>query len=275
MPKDVDRHTYAGSVLDLPRSVCLALWATAALEGRVELGRAVAAVTGDDEPHRVTGEDLPVSADPRGPGLADLFDQLSGRAVAVRAVLPVPGDARGLAGPVAATQAAVEAEEAAVTVPRDAAGAAGVLVPQVQWFGSELEPGCQVTWWSYRVDVAPSPASLPQLSDAERAMREALLEAVEALSSLDVARWRDDAADRIAMVRDGGLPGGLIPPGTDRRVVRVLSSAVRVRAIVSLATEDDGAAITGWEADRRAAGLRRVDHVARAALVAATTPPPR
>jgi hypothetical protein len=203
--------------------------------------------------------------------LADLLDQLAGRAAAVRAVLPVPGDASGLSGPGAAIQAAVEAEEAAVTVPL-ATGVACILVPQVEWFGSELEPGCQVTWRSFRVDMAASPASLPQLSDAERAMHEALMEAVEALASLDVARWRDDAAERIAMVRDGGLPGGLIPPGTDRRVVRVLSSAVRVRAIVSLAAEDDGAAITGWQADRRAAGLRHVDHVARTALVAATTP---
>lgn len=254
-------------MLDLPRSVRLALWATAALDGRVEPDRAVAAATGDDEPHRLTGDDLPVSADPLGPGLADLLDQLRGRVTAVRAVLPVPGDARGLAGPVAAARAAVEAEEAVVTVPSGVT-TAHVLVPEVTCFGSELEPGCQVTWVSYRVDDAPSPSALPQLSDAERAMREA----TEALASLDVARWRDDAADRIAMVRDGGLPGGLIPPGTDRRVVRVLSSAVRVRAIVSLATEDDGAAVTGWEADRRAAGLRSVDHVARAALVAATTP---
>ncbi len=258
-------------MLDLPRSVRLALWATAVLDGRVETARAVAAVTGDDEPHRVDGEDLPFSADPLGPGLPDLLDQLRDRDLAVRAVLPVPGDARGLVGPLAATRAAVEAEEAALTVPH-AGGDGRVLVPDVTWFGSELEPGCQVTWVSHRVTDPPPTASLPQLSEAESALRQAMIEATDALSSLDVARWRDDAADRIALVRDGGLPASLIPPGTDRRVLRVLSSAVRVRAIVALATEDDGAAITGWEADRRAAGLRRVDHVARAALVASTTP---
>lgn len=261
-------------MLDLPRSVRLALWATAVVQGRVDLGRAVSVVTGADEPHRLRGEDLPVSADPLGPGLADLFDQLTGRVGAVRAVLPVPGDARGLAGPLQATRAAVEAEEAAVTVPAHVDAPAHVLVPEMTWFGSELEPGSLVTWTSFRVDVAPSPASLPQLPDAERAMREALLEATEALASLDVARWRDDAADRIALVRDVGMPANVVPPGTDRRVVRVLSSAVRVRAIVALAAEDDGAAITGWEADRRSATLRRIDHAARAALVAATTPVP-
>ena len=113
---------------DLPRSVRLALWATAALEGRVEPGRAVRAVTGNDEPHRLTGEDLPVSADPLGPGLADLLDQLAGRAAAVRAVLPVPGDASGLSGPGAATQAAVEAVSALSTSQRVIAPPAAEIV---------------------------------------------------------------------------------------------------------------------------------------------------
>jgi hypothetical protein len=55
----------------------------------------------------------------------------------------------------------------------------------------------------------------------------------------------------------------------------VLATGLRLRAILELALQDDGGAVSGWEAGRRAEVLRRLDGVARRALSAAASPPPR
>jgi len=261
-------------VLDLPRSVLLALWGTAVLDGRADRDRAVAVVTGADEPHTVVGEDQPVSASPRGPGLHDLLDQLQGRAAAVRALLPAPGDALGLPPVAAAVQAAVDAGEAVVVAPTPGDGSGWTYVPEVERFGSVHEPGFQVAWRCWR---HPSAARVPapaygDLPEAERALRTALLQATEALHDLDVARWREDAADRIARLRDGGVDHRLLPPGTAPRAVRVIGTAARVRGIVEVAALDDGGSVSGWEAARRGDLLREIDGTARRALAAAASP---
>jgi len=107
------------------------------------------------------------------------------------------------------------------------------------------------------------------LAEAERELREALIAATETLAALDVARSREDAADRLAAVRDGGLPDRALPPSAPGRTARVLAMAARVRAIVELAGEDDGAAVTSHEAQQRSAALRALDGVSRRALAAA------
>jgi hypothetical protein len=261
-------------VLDLPRSVLLALWGTAVLEGRAERERAVAVVTGQDEPHTVVGEDQPVSASLHGPGLHDLLDHLQGRAVSLRALLPAPGDALGLPPVPDAVQAAVDAGEAVVVAAAPGVVEGWTYVPQVGPFGSEHEPGFQVAWRGWR---HPSGARVPapafgDLPEAERALRTALVQATEALHDLDVARWREDAADRIARLRDGGVDHRLLPPGTAPRAVRVIGTAARVRGIVEVAALDDGGSVSGWEASRRGDLLREIDGTARRALAAAASP---
>ncbi|MFZ5869981.1 MAG: hypothetical protein ACOYXW_05565 [Actinomycetota bacterium] len=248
-------------MLDLPRAVRLSLWGTAALRGRVPRSACLAAVQRDDEPHTVSGE--PTAAGT----LADLLDELGGAGASlVRVVLPAPGDPSDLTGPPAFTAAATEAGEAAVVrLGDDALG----LVPEVTAFGSALEPGALVDWRVHRARPLRPPTET--LADADRALREALRSATEVLAALDVSRWREDAAERILAVRDGGLARDALPPGTDPRAARVLATATRVRAIVELALEDDGAAVTGWEATRRSATLRDVDAVARRSLAAAVT----
>lgn len=249
-------------MLDVPRSVRLAAWGAAALRGQVPVAAAVAAVTGDDEPHSVAGEH---GRDHPG-DLTTLLDGLP-RVATLRAVLPVPGDVLGLAGPAGLNLDALEAGEAVVVEPSGASRGLG-LVPQVSEFGSPWEPGASVTW-----QVHPARArrvvGWGSLAEAESALREALATATAALARLDVARWREDAADQVAAVRDGALRSDAAPPTTDPRAVRVLASAARVRAIVALAGRDDGAAVSGWEMTRRAAALSEVDTVARRAMVAA------
>ena len=88
---------------------------------------------------------------------------------------------------------------------------------------------------------------------------------------IDVARWREDAAESIAALRDIGIPSWRLPDGLDGRTVRVLTSAARLRAIVALATQDDGAAVNLWQADQRSTALKDVDRMARRAMSAAAT----
>ncbi len=275
MGRQVPRErTYPGAVLTLPRSVLLALWGTAVLDGRAPAEAAVRVVTGVDEPHTITGEDQPVSAAPGGPGLHDLLDHLDGRASALRALLPAPGDALGLPPLPAAVQAAVDAGEAVVVTPARGEAPGWTYVPLVEPFGSEDDQGFLVRWrgWVHPPGVRlPAPA-FGDLAEAERALRTALVRATEALHSLDVARWRDDAADRIERLRDGGVDHRLLPPGTDRRAVRVIGTAARVRGIVEVAALDDGGSVSGWEAGRRAELLREIDTTARRALAAAASP---
>jgi hypothetical protein len=253
--------------------VLLSLWGTAVLQGRAPVEAAVRVTTGADEPHTVGGEDQPVSASPGGPGLHDLLDHLQDRATALRALLPAPGDALGLPPVPAAVAAAVDAGEAVVVVPVPGDAPGWTYVPVVEPFGSEHDQGFVVGWHGWRHPPGtrlPAPA-FGDLPEAERALRTALTQVTEALASLDVARWREDAADRIERLRDGGVDHRLLPPGTGARAVRVIGTAARVRGIVEVAALDDGGSVSGWEASRRAELLREVDATARRALAAAAS----
>lgn len=250
-------------MLDLPRSARLALWGSAALRGELPADQACARVTRDDEPHLLRGG---VGWEPAAT-LVELLDDLRASGVrGLRLVLPAPGDPLGLPGPPAFNADAVEAGEAVL----GDAGTPFGLVPEVREFGSVLEPGALVTWHAHEVGTARA-GSVESPVDAERALHEALATATSALADLDVSRWREDAAERIAALRGGALPRDAVPPGLDGRTVGVLVTATRVREIVSLATEDDGAAVSGWEATQRARVLRDVDGVARRALAAAVS----
>lgn len=244
----------------LPRSALLALWLRSSHAGDEVLARAVRAVERDDEPHVVSG----ALGDVR---LSDLVGAWSGATSAVVALAPVPGDVTGVPPEVAA--AATDVGECVLVTTRAGSWA---LVPEVTEFGSELEPGHLVTWhvtavapWTTRVLGAAG-----TLAEAERELRTALLVATQALDTLDVARWREDAAEAIAGLRTGGAPGWQLPRDLDARAVRVLEQAVRLRTIVELATVDDGGAVNLWQADQRSTALREVDRASRRAVGAAT-----
>jgi hypothetical protein len=281
-------------VLDLPRSARLAAWGTAVLADAADPSAAIRAVTGDDEPHTVVvadavdepeaGGKVPAPWDdpvetapvavpelPPGAGLVDLFAALvNARATGLRLVLPAAGDVLGLPGPPWFNAVAVEAGECVLV--ELAAGGALALVPQVTEFGSEAEPGALVEWHLYA--VRPSRVTdLGSVAEADLELRTALDAATRELARLDVARWREDAAERLALLRDGGVEPGLLPPTVPPRCLRVLATAARVRAIVELAGEDDGGSVTGWEAGARTGALRDLERVSRRAVVAAVNGP--
>lgn len=263
--------------LTLPRSVLLALWLAEPSPGAGPVRALLDAVQGDDEPHRVTldpGTGV-VSSSAVGllglAGLADLVALWGSGPRTVAAVLPAPGDPAG--APAAVAGAAQEAGEAVLVSTPESDWAA---VPRVEEFGSVYELGHQVVW-----EVSPVPAwrdalvgQVGTLREAERELAGALTRATAALTSLDVARWRDDAAEEIAALRGGSVPDWPLPPGLDPRRRRVLATAARLRAIVGLATGDDGAAVNLWQVDQRSTALRDVDRAARRALAVATHPEP-
>ncbi|MFN8076515.1 MAG: hypothetical protein U0Q15_14010 [Kineosporiaceae bacterium] len=259
----------------LPRAARLAVWGRAALQGRASWSQASAAASRDDEPHDAVAvapvlEGVPADGAVPG-GLDGVLSLLRVRGLAsVQVVLPAPGDLVGLPGPPATNLAATDAGECLLADLTD--GVRVALVPDVRRFGSPLEPGHLVTWRVLEADPRPIP-NVTGLADADRELRTGLLEAIEELSRLDVASWREEAAADLEFVRTGALPGWLLPPGTRARQVAVLASALKVRVIVRLARRDAGGSLGAWDAGRREEVLRRLDGVARRAMVAACNDP--
>src|SRR5436190_16351323 len=90
------------------RSGVLAAWGSALLAGRTGHDEALARVTGTDLPHRVAGLPGTDGEVPLGWALTAWRDLGT---AALRLVLPVPGDPRGLPGPCAFSVAAMAAGE--------------------------------------------------------------------------------------------------------------------------------------------------------------------
>jgi hypothetical protein len=254
-------------LLTLPRSVLLALWAQRVGAGSGPLQTALDAVQGQDEPHTVRLGD---GAAPSGEGLPGLLAAWGSGPRDVAAVLPAPGDLAGV--PAAVSRLAVDAGECVLV---HCPAGSFAAVPVVEEFGSVYEPGFLVTW---EVRAVPDwrtalLGSLGSLGEAERELRQALIAATEALASLDVARWRPDAAEAIAALRSDEPLRWSLPAGMEGRQLRVLQTAARLRAIVALATADDGGAVNLWQADQRSTALREIDRAARRAMSAATATP--
>lgn len=236
----------------LPDSVRLALWFSAWCDGQVSLDAARDHVVGQDAAHDVVG--LPGHAD-TVPLILALGMLRTERAVGAGIAMPAPGDPVGLGGPPEFNTEALEAGEAVVLRGVDLG-----LVP--------VRAGAGVVW---RCLVAHERRQVPDLAEADTALRAALPQAADELAALDVARWRPEVADELmALRRPQELP---VPDGMDARAQRMLALATRCRAIVDLALADDGGAITAAEADRRRRALLPLDRAARRAVVAACSRP--
>ncbi|MCI3901688.1 hypothetical protein AB0I84_35420 [Streptomyces spectabilis] len=254
-------------MLSEPRSGRLAAWGNALLAGLVSPDDAVHAIVEDDAVHRVEG--LPGESAPVGLTLA--LGRLRGLGVTgLRVALPVPGHPLGLSGPPAFNERALEAEEAVV-----ASGAAYGLVPEVYEAGPEdatavEDVHVEVVWHCLPVREAP-PADVPSLGEAERELAEAMREATQVLSRLDVAAsgpLAEAALDAYRARADRGRE--LLAPGYPPRAVRVLELAQRVGLLVSMAYDHGhGGAVSASEMAARAAALQPVERTARRAQVAA------
>ncbi|MER6633426.1 hypothetical protein ABT301_35315 [Streptomyces sp. NPDC000987] len=249
-------------MLTEPRSGRLAAWGNALLAGLVSPDDAVTAIVGDDAVHRVEG--LPGEPGPVGLTLA--LGRLRALGVTgLRVALPAPGHPLGLSGPPEFNARALDAGEAAICH-----GAAFGLVPEVREAGPDGDLHVEVVWRCLAVREAP-PADVPSLGEAERELAEALREATEVLSRLDVAGSGPVAEAAIDAYRARAEKGReVLAPGYPARAVRVLELARRVGLLVSLAGESGhGGAVSAGEMAARSEALRPVERTARRAQVAA------
>lgn len=296
-------------MLDEPRSGRMAAWGNALFAGEISPDDAALRIVGDDAVHRVAG--LPAGkAREGGPpdGLADGHPLGAPRGTAARAApesapqpepvpvgltmalgrlrawgatglrvaLPVSGHPLGLSGPPAFNSRALEAGEAVLAV-----GAGLGFVPEVSAAGPagpDVPPEdthVEVVWHCLPVREAP-PADVPSLAEAERELAEAMRDATELLTRLDVAGSGPAAEAALAAYRARMEAGRqLLAPGYPPRAVRVLELAQRVSALVSIAHtrggdgREHGGAVSASEMEVRARALRPVERTARRAQVAA------
>ena len=235
----------------LPASVRLAWWGTAWLRGHVVADLFIDAVVNGDATHLVA---LGQTPEPLVTGLGTLRSE---GVDALGAAMPAEGDPVGLGGPAAFNTAALDVGEAVLAL--DAAGfVVRGLVPE--------RVGAAVTWRSLPAERR----QLPDVGEADRALRAALLEAADALAALDVARWRPDVADRLMNLRH--RPGLVAPPGVPARCVELAARGLQALEIVHLALADDGGALTANDAQQRRAALAPLGRAGRRALVAAASP---
>lgn len=219
-------------------------------------------MVGDDAVHRVEG--LPGESGPVGLTLA--LGRLRTLGVTgLRVALPAPGHPLGLSGPPAFNARALDAEEAVV-----AHGAPYGLVPEVSEAGPAGDVHVEVLWHCLPVREAP-PADVPSLGEAERELAEALRDATEVLSRLDVAGSGPVAEAAVDAYRARAERGReALAPGYPPRAVRVLELAQRVGLLISVAYENGhGGAVSASEMAARGAALRPVERTARRAQVAA------
>jgi hypothetical protein len=236
--------------VSLPVSAVLAWWGTAWLRGAAAPDLVLDAVIGDDATHAVAG--LP-GHDGTATLMAALAALRAGGATGLGLALPVPGDPLGLGGPAAFNAAALDAGEAVV------AGGCGLgLVP--------TRVGAAVVW-----EVLPADRRmLPDVGEADRGLRRALLESANALAALDVARWRPEVADELTDLRQPRPVAG--PPGVPGRCLDLAARGLQAVAIVDLALADDGGALSAAEIARRREALTPLERAGRGALVAACSP---
>ncbi|MBX4175353.1 MULTISPECIES: hypothetical protein [Streptomyces rochei group] len=249
-------------MLTEPRAGRLAAWGNALIAGMVSPDDAAVAIVGDDAVHRVEG--LPDEAGPVGLTLAlGRLRALGARGL--RVALPAPGHPLGLSGPPEFNARALEAEEAVICH-----GAALGLVPEVYEAGPEGDVHVEVVWHCLAVREAP-PADVPSLGEAERELAEALRDATEVLTRLDVAGSGPVAEAALAAYRARAERGReVLAPGYPSRAVRVLEMAQRVGMLISLAYENGhGGAVSAAEMAARGEALRPVERTARRAQVAA------
>jgi hypothetical protein len=149
-------------------------------------------------------------------------------------------------------------------------GAALGLVPEVYEAGPSGDVHVEVVWHVLPVREAP-PADVPSLGEAERELAEALREATEVLSGLDLAGSGPVAEAAIEAYRARAERGReVLAPGYPPRAVRVLELAQRVGLLVSLAYENGhGGAVSSAEMRARGEALRPVERTGRRAQVAA------
>ena len=242
------------------RSGALTAWGSAYLLGTVGLDDVADHVIGDDAAHRVIGVPGEDEAVTIGVALGRLR---SSGAESLRLVLPEPGDLAGLPGPTDVNARAVATGCAVLTV-APPGKPSYALLPESARSGSSVV----VRWDVVEVDPSIAPHGLPSLSEADRALSEAIAATTREIDALDVARGRDDIGVRLRAL-DRALAEVELPSTLPARAQRLIATASRLLGVLDLAMETDGASVTASEASQRLVALRPLRTAARQALCSA------
>lgn len=158
------------------------------------------------------------------------------------------------------------------------AGTWGIIVPDVEegvivegTLGRVLlvpeSSGTSVTWRTETVNGSPPPLDA---AHARRQVYSATEEAIDSLIELDLARDRPEMADALNDLLTAVVDPRLVPPWLPERNRELLERSLRLVGICELALDDDGAATTALQAQRRSSVLRPLLAVARHGAAAAT-----
>ena len=244
----------------------LAAWLAATIVRRAAIADAAAAIEAGTDGHVVHGAMTAHADVPLVEALAGLLDA---RPDGVRVTYPAPGDPLGLRGAGAFTSSALLARSAVVIDSPATPGGIG-LVPEpdlrgssyrgVRWRAFELgAPAPGAAWSSLTVE----PARV--IEQADRALRRALRDATEALSGVDLARWRPEASS-------GGVAAAAalhtrlraLPPSWPGPARALAERSIGLWHALDVVSADDGAASASASAVRLAA-VRDLSHAVREA----------
>lgn len=245
---------YDGGVSELPASVRLALWVTAAWRGEVTTQEALSRALPDVD--HVAG-DL---------ARLDVWRDLGERALFV--ALPRPGDtSRMPPGSVEASAHATASGECVFV-----AGLGGVLVPTLSEFGPDGDIGLRVDWTAYEADPVPRHRlEMLDLREVERRLVARLHEHASRFESVGGHPWGPQARAEAEADLDAALWG--IPPRTSGRALRIMALAGNVSRMAHRTASLTGLGSGGVDAgttDARSLLLRDLGADADAALTDAT-----
>ena len=243
---------YTSGIMWCP-SVSLSVWSNAWLAGHAAPDDVMDALTAWAPPHSVIAYDAVAAGrtglpwpdiDDAGPmSLLQTVRTSAGRPgdapwparPAISLALPVPGDVRGLAAGTQFQDDALDAGEAVLIATPD--GVSIGLVPVFEDLDDENPSGWSPTALSWSVYSLPRVAvpALPDLGEAEYALRSAIRSAAETLDTVRPAPGADDPRTLVEEVLQATCHHR-IPDHAPDRALRVLSTAARVDAIVTVSS---------------------------------------
>ncbi|MGI8723097.1 MAG: hypothetical protein ACR2JG_12810 [Geodermatophilaceae bacterium] len=231
----------------------LTAWANSWLRGAVSYDAAVSAI---HEAGIGTVRGLPNHPEPAPVGWA-LSALRSAGGTPLRLVLPVPGDIRGVPDSPGLAAAATHAGQLVV-------GFGVAFFPD-----PDPDPSAHRVWLAWELAEAmpatTTPGEQQTVSQAEGALKLAVLEATHVLAALDVARWNPAAE---SLLRREPLLA--LPQDHEPSAAALATRATRLSAILELARADaPGGAINAYGAAHRDAALRPLSVAVREALMTA------
>ncbi|MBA3279367.1 MAG: hypothetical protein H0U22_11760 [Geodermatophilaceae bacterium] len=238
----------------------LTAWANSWLRGAVSYDAALAAI---HEAGIGTVRGLSNQPEPAPVGWA-LSTLRSAGGRPLRLVLPVPGDIRGVPDSPGLAAAATHAGQLVV-----APGVAFLPDPN-----PDPDPSADRVWLSWELaDAMPAnatPGEQQTVSQAEGALRHAVLDATDVLAALDVARWNPGVESLLCRE-----PLLALPHDHEPSAVALATRATRLGAILELAwTAAPGGALNAHGAVSRDAALRPLSVAVREALMTAYSATP-